>query len=85
MPVLLSYIKQSIDLLFKSIDWYLYESNTGISWVKLNFVKSLIQRFSFSHSENVKRGFFLTQNNLGTPNPFRLKSGQNAEISHANT
>ena len=27
---------------------------------------------------------FLSQNNLGTPNPFRLKSGQNAEISHTN-
>ena len=29
-------------------------------------------------------GFFLTQNNLGTPQPFRLESGQNVEISHTN-
>ena len=28
------------------------------------------------------KGDFLTQNNLGKPRPFRLKSGQNAEISH---
>ena len=30
MPVLLSYKNQSIDLLGKSIDWLLYEGNTGI-------------------------------------------------------
>ena len=37
MPVLLSYRNQSIDLLCKSIDWLLYEGNTGIQWV--NFTK----------------------------------------------
>ena len=33
MPVLPSYRNQSIDLLCKSIDWFLYEGNTGIYWV----------------------------------------------------
>ena len=27
---------------------------------------------------------FLTQNNLGTPDPFRLNSGQNVEKRHTN-
>ena len=31
-----------------------------------------------------EKGIFLTQNHLGTPQPFRLKTGQNAEITHAN-
>ena len=35
MPVLPSYRNQPIDLLCKSIDWFLYEGNIGISWVKL--------------------------------------------------
>ena len=30
MPVLPSYTNQSIDLDSKSIDWFLYEGNTGI-------------------------------------------------------
>ena len=30
MPVLPSYRNQSIDLLRKTIDWFLYEGNTGI-------------------------------------------------------
>ena len=29
MPVLLLYRNQSIDLQSKSIDWFLYEGNTG--------------------------------------------------------
>ena len=33
MPVLPSYRNQSIGLLCKSIDWFLYEGNTGIWWV----------------------------------------------------
>ena len=32
----------------------------------------------------MKNGFFLTQNNLGTSHPFRLKSGQNAVINYTN-
>ena len=36
MSVLPSYRNQSIDLHSKSIDWFLYEGNTGISWVNLN-------------------------------------------------
>ena len=35
MPVLPSYRNQSIDLLCKSIDWFLYEDNTGIWWVNI--------------------------------------------------
>ena len=31
----------------------------------------------------MKRGI-LTKNNLGVPHHFRLKNGQNAEISHTN-
>ena len=34
MPVLPSYRNESIDLQSKSIDWFLYEGNTGIQWVK---------------------------------------------------
>ena len=35
MPVLSSYRNQLIGILCKSIDWFLYEGNTGIQWVKL--------------------------------------------------
>ena len=35
MPVLPSYRSQSIDLLCKSIDWFLYEGNTGTYWVNI--------------------------------------------------
>ena len=34
MPVLLSYRSQSLDLQCKSINWFLYEGNTGTEWVK---------------------------------------------------
>ena len=30
-----------------------------------------------------EKGIFLTQNSLKTLNPFRVKSSQNAEISHS--
>ena len=33
MPVLPSYRNQSIDVHSKSIDWFLYESNTSTQWV----------------------------------------------------
>ena len=36
MPVLPSYRDQSIDLHSKSIDWFLYEDNTGFYWVNKN-------------------------------------------------
>ena len=38
--MLLAYKNQSIDLQSKSIDWFLYEGNTGICWVK-NLLVSL--------------------------------------------
>ena len=34
MPVLPSYRNQSVDLLPKSIDWFLCEGNIGTQWVK---------------------------------------------------
>ena len=34
MQVLPSYKNQSIDFHSKSTDWFLYEGNTGIEWVK---------------------------------------------------
>ena len=40
MPVLSSYRNQSIDLHSKSIDWFLYEGNTGISWVNVRKLSS---------------------------------------------
>ena len=46
----------------------------------LNDLKVLEEKL---RSKNVK-GDFLTQSNLGMSNPFRLKSGLNADISHAN-
>ena len=39
MPVLPSYRNQSTDLQSKSIDWFPYEGNTGISWVKVKIRK----------------------------------------------
>ena len=36
MPVLPSYVNQSTDLLCKSIDWFLYEGNTGTYGIKKN-------------------------------------------------
>ena len=38
-----SYRKQSIDLLCKSINWFLYEGNTGTEWVKVK-LKMCIKR-----------------------------------------
>ena len=35
MPELHSYKNKSTDLLCKSIDWFLFKSNTGIQWVNL--------------------------------------------------
>ena len=34
MPVLPPYRNQSIDLLGKLTDWFLYKGNTDIEWVK---------------------------------------------------
>ena len=37
VPVLPSYRNQSIDLHSKSVDCFLYEGNTGTSWVNIKF------------------------------------------------
>ena len=45
VPVLRSYKNQSIDLLCKSIDWFLYEGSTGTQWVNRNsIIQSDIQK-----------------------------------------
>ena len=36
--MLLLYRNQGVDLLSKSIDWFLYEWNTYHSWIKILFV-----------------------------------------------
>ena len=54
MPVLPSYRNQSIDLLCKSVDCFLYESNTSIWWVKNKFQKKEI--VSGISSESVRKG-----------------------------
>ena len=38
----------------------------------------------YKHVQRTCKGDFLTQDNLGKPHPFRMKSGQNADISRAN-
>ena len=46
MPVLPSYRNQSIEMLCKSVDWFLYEGNTGIWWV--NWMKDLkLKKWAF--------------------------------------
>ena len=52
MPVLPSYRKQSIDLHSKSIDWFLYEGNTGIQWVN---IRNEIWRRSLNTTDHLKR------------------------------
>ena len=44
MPVLTSYRNQSMDLLCKSIDWFLYEGKTGIYWVDHGVLSLFYQR-----------------------------------------
>ena len=55
MPVLLSYRNQSIDLQSKSIDWFLYEGKTGISWVKSQCF-SLITEFNYFSKNTIREG-----------------------------
>ena len=46
MPVLPSYRNQSIKMLCKSVDWFLYEGNTGSWWV--NWMKDLkLKKWTF--------------------------------------
>ena len=39
-----SYRNQSIDLHSKSIDWFLYEGNTGTYWVNITNVHSAVSQ-----------------------------------------
>ena len=70
MPVLPSYRNQSIGLLCKSIDWFLYEENTGIKWVKKQFrdflntniiQKSISTRQLKTATQNVNVGYKLSK------------------------
>ena len=70
MPVLPSYRNQSIGLLCKSIDWFLYEENTGIKWVKKQFrdflntniiQKAISTRQSKTATQNVNVGYKLSK------------------------
>ena len=45
-PVLPSYRNQSIDLLCKSLDWFLYEGNTGNKWVKRSYSDMISKKSS---------------------------------------
>ena len=44
VPVLPPYRNQSIDLLCKSIDWFLHEGNTDTWWVNVLFVVSSLTK-----------------------------------------
>ena len=70
MPVLPSYRNQSIGLLCKSIDWFLYEENTGIKWVKKQFrdflntniiQKAISTRQLKTATQNVNVGYKLSK------------------------
>ena len=70
MSVLPSYRNQSIGLLCKSIDWFLYEENTGIKWVKKQFrdflntniiQKSISTRQLKTATQNVNVGYKLSK------------------------
>ena len=41
-PELPSHRNQSTDLLYNSIDWFLCEGNTGISWAKKIILRKLV-------------------------------------------
>ena len=40
-PMILSYTDQSTDLDYMSIDWFLYNANFGLKWVKIIWSVSL--------------------------------------------
>ena len=44
MPVLPSYRNQSVDLLPKSIDWFLCEGNIGTQWVKAQLKQTAFRK-----------------------------------------
>ena len=51
MPVLSLYRNQSIDLGSKSNDWFLYEGNTGIVWVKQVKTNNCFNKSAFEKFE----------------------------------
>ena len=58
MSILSSCRNHSIDLHIKSIDWFLYQGNTGISWVKL-----AVALYTTTDKESLKMLFnFYTEN-----------------------
>ena len=63
MPVLPSYRNQSIDLLCKSIDWFLYEGNTGINMTLIRGISGeACNNFSLGNRlkmSKINRGFIV--------------------------
>ena len=64
MPGLLSYRNQSIDLLCKSIDWFLYGVNTGIQWVNLGNIFSKIFPLLIKVSQVYGKQIYFGKNQL---------------------
>ena len=61
MPVLPSYRNQSIDLLCKSIDLFLYDGNTGIKWAKLKQnLEMILYTWVKQNSEKILTSAFLS-------------------------
>ena len=61
MPVLPSYKNQSIDLLCKSIDWFLPEDRTGTQWVNEKLTLKVEQKFrhGIAREEKLLNLFFM--------------------------
>ena len=69
MPVLPSYRNQSIDLRSKSIDWFLYEGNTGI----LPMMKIKDRQSNLEVEDNVTIYIYIYKKSIfcqGQTNPF---------------
>ena len=84
MLILSREVKKQRDLeylnLFCKASLQVIPSNHQICF-NLNYLKVLEQQ---NHVQRTCKEDFLTQNKLGTPHPFRVKSDQNAETIHKN-
>ena len=73
MQVLPLYINQFIDLHSKSIDWFIYEGNFDIYWVKLTSrfqsEKFLSEDLSYKLSQNQWSDHDLKISDIIQPNP----------------
>ena len=57
MPVLPSYRNQSIDLLCKSIDWFLHEGNSGTYWTIFMVFSCLVEAQNFGNGKSQVKMF----------------------------